>query len=74
MNDIIIIDETNATSSKLHTWTTEASTLGFRPGQVATRLQTTLGNGQPFVLVHVGSDRFLYRQDAGCLGLIVWND
>jgi len=74
MPSAVVVTEANATEHKLHTWEVEASALRLAPGVVPDRIATPLGNKCDFLLVHAGSDRFLYRQGNGCLELIVWND
>lgn len=70
----IIITDKNATEVKVHEWAIDASDLRLPPGVVPPSLNTTLGNQQPFLLIYHGSDRFLYRQSMGCIGLVVFND
>lgn len=57
------------------TYVTEASTIGLRPGQWPRLLETTLGNGCPFVL-QAGTDEHVktYMQEFGCIFMKVYND
>lgn len=58
-----------------HRFTTEASTLGLKPGQWPERINTTMGNQQPFYRYPTESNDFArYRQLLGCIVLTVWND
>lgn len=70
------IDTTNAHEIEVHEWWTEASQLGIAPGAAyPDALNTTLGNGQPFVFR--GFDAHgtaLYMQAFGCITLKVLND
>lgn len=70
----IKVDQGNATEDRFHNWVTEASTLGLKPGEIASSIETTLGNRQPFLVMRIDEDRVTYLQDCGCLMLIVLND
>ena len=67
------VTKQNVTEYQPDTFTAEASELGLAPGEVPQQLATDLGNGQPFRLVHVQRE-ILYRQEAGSLQLVVFND
>ena len=67
------VTEQNAKEYQHHAFTAEASTLGLKPGEVPEQIPTDLGNGQPFLLIHVRQE-MLYRQAMGSLQLIVIND
>lgn len=71
-----IVTAKNATEHKIHRWVTEASTLGIRPGQIAGRIDTELGNGKPFVFVQQerATGNVHYAQEFGCISLTVLND
>lgn len=61
-------------SNEFH-FSTEASTLGWRPGYTPHYVPTTLGNGLDFVLLRRDKDGTLhYRQSCGCIFLTVFND
>jgi hypothetical protein len=68
-------ENTEPTRGSISRFTAEASELGLPPGQWPKTLETSLGNGQPFVLfsVHDGGTRH-YEQDKGCITLLVYND
>jgi hypothetical protein len=55
-------------------YVTEASTMRIEPGRRPPRIQTTLGNGQPFILTSSAPHCFKYRQHFGCIRLVVYND
>ncbi len=63
-----------------HTFTADASDLGWAPGQWPEFARTRLGNGQPFVRGAVTVDLYKhilsvkYVQQCGCLTLTVFND
>lgn len=59
---------------KVHSFSAEASELGLRPGEWPRRLETTLGNGQPFILMSKKMSGCLYLQANGCISLRVFND
>lgn len=69
------VDGSNAIEQEVHQWVTEASDLRLPPGFFPRRLETPLGNGQPFFLTRVDRDRtHHYAQAFGCLRLTVFND
>ena len=73
------IDRTNAHEYEVHKWSTEASDIGLPVGTWPTQLETTLGNGLPFLLCHAetkGGDLLWvdYLQGNGCIALRVYND
>lgn len=70
------IDSSNAHELEVHQWYADASTLDIRPGaNYPARLDTALGNGQPFVFQRFdGNGTAIYLQALGCLTLKVWND
>lgn len=51
----------------------EASTLDLPPGRFPERIETDLGNGQPFYLFALDESRALYRQALGCIVLSILN-
>jgi hypothetical protein len=56
------------------TFSAEASELGWPPGRLPRRLETDMGNGQPFVLDAMSDEMATYRQQLGCIELRVFND
>jgi len=65
----------NTTEAGGYRFLTEASTIGCPPGCVPEKLATTLGNGQPLTRVEIDEDGTAhYRQDLGCVRLILIND
>lgn len=64
------------TEFELHRFCVEASDLGITPGNFPQRIETDLGNGQPFLFVRVQDDGFtyVYAQQFGCVFLHVFND
>ena len=67
------VTEKDVTEYQHLTFTAEASSLGITPGKVPQQIPTELGNGQPFQLVNI-SQELLYRQQLGCIQLIILND
>lgn len=69
------IEDGSITETEPHHYVTEASTLGLPPGSYPERLETDLGNGLPLLRVRRSADRaWLYRQDLGCVDLVVFDD
>lgn len=64
----------NVHEYQLHTFSAEASELGWAPGHWPLSIDTDLGNGCPFLLI--GRDEYVarYRQSNGCITLDVFND
>jgi len=76
---MFIEDTKNLTEYQPHHFCTEASTLGLRPGQWPEKIETKIGNGQPFYIISKKStdgdiEYATYRQDCGCVVLRVFND
>ena len=75
-----LVTHTLVTQTGPYSAAVDASDLGLRPGQFVGTLPTTMGNKQPFVFVRYHADAdgdylsSTYRQTAGCLELVVWND
>lgn len=63
-----------ATEFSVHKFSVEASTLGLAPGRWPNVLETNLGNGQRFVLEDINDIGGHYRQQYGCITLIILND
>lgn len=59
-----------------HRFLSEASALGFAPGEWPKRLRLgrKFGNGNALLLEGSDGDSALYRQDAGCIELRILND
>jgi len=75
MSRVFTVDATQAHEQETHCWFAEASTLEFPPGLWPKRIETKLGNGQPFLLRRVDEDGTRhYNQVFGCISLTVWND
>jgi len=55
---------------------TEASTIGLPPGKPWPRKLDVekIGNGQPFVLSAVDDNKATYKQTAGIVTLVIFND
>ena len=70
------IDGSNAQEMGVHQWYADASAIGIKPGgEYPAAIETTLGNGRPFVFRHFdGNWTATYWQELGCLTLKVWND
>jgi hypothetical protein len=51
-----------------------ASDMGIPVGQVPKRFTTSLGNRLDFILERASGEQFEYRQVAGCVTLVVYND
>lgn len=62
------------TETKLHSFSADASDLGWRPGFWPTKVETTIGNGLPFLLWSATEDVRIYRQANGIIVLRVFND
>jgi len=67
-------ENTEPSKSQFAHYTAEASELGFPPGKWPLHLETSLGNGLPFVLKNCHEDGTRYEQDGGCTTLLVYND
>jgi len=72
---VYTVDATNAREQEVHRWFAEASELRFPPGFWPREIETTLGNGHPFVIggEGEGGTRYYYQR-IGCISLTVWND
>jgi hypothetical protein len=58
-----------------HEFCIEASTLGLPVGHWPRRIDTTMGNGQPFVMDEGPNEAGArYAQSLGCITLRVFND
>jgi len=55
-------------------FSTEASTIGLRPGEWPHHLDTALGNGQPLIRQYREGDGYLYRQRGSDFQVYVIND
>jgi hypothetical protein len=71
---MVDITRDNTTEFKVHEFMVDASDLGLPPGTWPKTLTTDLGNKQPFIRVHVDAVRGRYRQEFGCIELMIWND
>ena len=76
---MIKVTEENSTRVGPVAVAAEASTLGLAPGQWPKLIETTIGNGQPFLFIRQNtSDGELvsvrYFQQFGCTALTVFND
>lgn len=59
----------------LHRFAIEASTLGLAPGQFPGRINTSMGNGQQFIMTRRDADgTHHYEQTLGCISLAILND
>jgi hypothetical protein len=75
----MIITRDQVKERKQYHFIAEASDLGLAPGDWPVQLQTTVGNGMPFVFVrecrHDDELAYVeYAQIAGCITLKVFND
>ncbi len=69
------IDNGTVTETEHFKFVTDASDLGWRPGQsIPLELSTELGNGQPLILMSSNGCRADYHQQFGCVSLVVFND
>jgi hypothetical protein len=69
------VSRTQVFASSIHKFSAEASELGFAPGQWPKLMNTDIGNGQVFALAGFDEDGTAhYRQSAGCVSLVVFND
>ena len=68
------IDSGTITKTGLFKFVTDASEIGLRPGAVPRSIETTIGNGLPFILTDRSPQIFKYRQDCGCIELDVYNE
>lgn len=73
------ITYSNVTEAKVHEFYTEASTIGLRPGEWPSKLETELGNKMPFHRVRPNFrdgelQSVRYDQVCGCIQLTVYND
>jgi hypothetical protein len=79
MTTSIVVNEDNAFPSEEATfrWLAIASELQFPVGKFPTRINTTLGNGQPFIRAaeqQLAPNEVIYRQEFGCVELYILND
>jgi hypothetical protein len=59
----------------LNHFTTEASDLGWKAGQWPAKIALRgCGNGMPLVQDDVTENGVIYRQDMGCVSVMVYND
>ena len=76
----LVVDYSQVTEFQPFEYTTEASTIGLRPGDWPVTLETTMGNGLSLLLwsqVFSPSGELshvTYRQANGRVSLTVWND
>ena len=71
----LIVDSDNAMEQPFYNWVTEASTLELPPGEWPLQIETTLGNGQPFIRAGQTEDETrVYYPRRGCLKLTVFTD
>lgn len=75
----MILTFANVKERKPYHFVAEASSLGFPPGEWPDKIESTIGNGLPFVLVrearYEGELAYVeYAQIAGCITLKVFND
>ena len=76
---MVTINHGDATEVKTHVFYMEASSLQLPPGTWPQLIETSLGNGRPFVLsdVIIEDDELIakvYRQELGCISLHLLND
>lgn len=57
----------DVSEGELHKYTTEASTLGWKPGEWPKQIDTTLGNCQPFI-----RKKWLRDQDNDLYAVVYW--
>ena len=63
------------TKSAQYAFVVEASTLGCPPGMWPNRIETSLGNGNAFLIKDDRKEEVkIYKQEFGCLELHVLND
>lgn len=73
------INQGDATEFECHRFVTEASTIRLQPGEWPEAIETTIGNGQPFLLhtlkcTPLGIASAIYEQANGCVTLEITND
>jgi hypothetical protein len=69
------VDRGLLTETGIHNFVSEASTLQIAVQDFPPRkLETTLGNQNPFVVIEKHPNFALYKQEFGCLYLKVFND
>lgn len=66
LSDVTVVDTLRYSSF--------ASDLRLAPGTFPLTLPTPMGNGLDFMLIKQTADKAVYRQLAGCIELIVFND
>jgi hypothetical protein len=69
-----IIGSRHVFESKPLQYVAEASDLRLPPGEVPKVIETTIGDKQPFTLVHYSAQEFAYVQRSSGATLIVLND
>ena len=70
----MIITRKMVDAMELHSFVAEASSLGWPPGKWPRTVETTLGNGLPFLLWSINDGEAIYRQSNGIIVLRVLND
>ena len=68
-----LIDDGLLTATDVHRYVAEASDLGFPVGDYPRQLETTMGNGLPFLLWSRTESYSIYRQANGVITLRVFN-
>ncbi len=71
-----LVTEKQVSEHHHHLFFAEASDLSFPVPQKEwpLKLDTTLGNQQPFFLDAINDQKAMYSQNLGCVKLIVFND
>jgi hypothetical protein len=71
----LFIKQGTLTEYELHRYAAEASELRLAPGAWPTKIETDMGNGQPFIAESRLADGGVrYRQSMGCIFLSIFND
>ncbi len=73
--NIKTVKESDVTEFEIFSFCIEASSLGLPVGNYPGVLDTTLGNGQPFIFNYFTKNgTAVYFQECGCIQLHVLND
>lgn len=72
----MLISKKRLEETSIHTFSAEASELGFPVGKIPQTLEVEekIGNGMFFYLIKATAEMFTYWQEGGCIRIEVYND
>lgn len=68
-----MIEDGTVITHSIHKYVTDASALRLPPGSFPNLIGTSVGNGQPFYLDRFIGEDAQYKQNCGCITLLVFN-